>query len=179
VNYQEFAEAHGITVAECTALAPREESRSFGKVVHFPFTLTLQTREGAAHLVPHYSIGEGILERWAREHGPRFFSPDAGESHMDRTMLVNPKSIAGRAYLMHPKVRAAYRPEPADLLLSLASDARCAQDARSFEEFASDMGYDPDSRKAEKIYQACKDTALQLQQWLGLQRYQQLLECEE
>lgn len=53
---------------------------------------------------------------------------------------------------------AWYRPKPpsvADVLGSLLSDAQCAANARNFDDFASDLGYDPDSRTAERVYNAC------------------------
>jgi hypothetical protein len=36
-------------------------------------------------------------------------------------------------------------------------DAQCVGDGQTFEDFASDLGYEEDSRKAEKIFQGCRD----------------------
>lgn len=46
-------------------------------------------------------------------------------------------------------------PSILDVVSSLLLDADVC--GRSFEEWASDFGYDTDSRQAEKIYRACQD----------------------
>lgn len=56
-------------------------------------------------------------------------------------------------------------PSPADVLASLILDADCGD--RSFEDFCGDLGYDPDSRKAERIWKACKRTAPKVRRLLG------------
>lgn len=57
-------------------------------------------------------------------------------------------------------------PDVCDVLYSLASDAD-AIDCATFEEWASNYGYDTDSRKAEGIYRACLEIALKLRAGLG------------
>lgn len=59
-------------------------------------------------------------------------------------------------------------PAPAlrDVLCCLVSDA-CVIDAGGFENWASDMGMDTDSRKAEKLYKDCLDIAIKLRAMLG------------
>lgn len=49
-------------------------------------------------------------------------------------------------------------PSIADVVRAVISDAQ-AGTAETFEEFASDFGYDSDSREAERIYMACKQQA--------------------
>lgn len=71
-----------------------------------------------------------------------------------------------------------YQPTPptaADVLDSLANDASAWENSRSFENFASDLGYDPDSRKAEAIYRACGEIAKGLRNLLGAEGYEELL----
>lgn len=58
-------------------------------------------------------------------------------------------------------------PTAADILNSLASDASGYEDARSFEDWCSEYGYDTDSRKAENIYRTIGKQAKQLKQFLG------------
>lgn len=57
-------------------------------------------------------------------------------------------------------------PKPEDVLHCLISDAD-AIDHPTFESWASDLGYDTDSRKAEATYRACLETALKLRAALG------------
>lgn len=63
-------------------------------------------------------------------------------------------------------VRNAILPDSVDVLYSLAMDSDVL-DSRGFEDWASDLGYDTDSRKAESIYRACLDITLKLRAALG------------
>ena len=56
-------------------------------------------------------------------------------------------------------------PTAADVLECLLSDLSGADD--SFEDWASEFGYDPDSRKAEKIYRTIKSQAVKTRNLLG------------
>jgi len=66
-------------------------------------------------------------------------------------------------------------PEAGDVLDCLASDASSIENAKGFEDWANDMGWDSDSRKAEKIFNACKSQAVKLKEFLGDESYQELL----
>jgi hypothetical protein len=57
-------------------------------------------------------------------------------------------------------------PDAADVLDALASDATGFEQARDFEDWASEYGYDPDSRKAERTYKAIERQTRQLKQFL-------------
>lgn len=49
-------------------------------------------------------------------------------------------------------------PKLEDVLHSLLSDGSAYFDAQRFEDWAADLGYDPDSRKAEATWRACDET---------------------
>jgi hypothetical protein len=66
-------------------------------------------------------------------------------------------------------------PDIASVLDCLASDANGVDNARSFEDWAGDYGYDTDSRKAEKKYRACVSSRDKLKRFLGDALYQTLL----
>mgnify|MGYP001769558210 CR=1 FL=1 len=66
-------------------------------------------------------------------------------------------------------------PKPEDVLNALASDSSGVENARSFEDWASEYGYDTDSRKAEKIYNVCVKQSEKLKSFLGDDKYQDLL----
>lgn len=57
-------------------------------------------------------------------------------------------------------------PEVSDVLDCLFSDAD-GVDGVEFEDWASDYGYDTDSRKAERVYAACRRTRRHLLRLLG------------
>lgn len=58
------------------------------------------------------------------------------------------------------------KPALRDVIASLLMDSE-AIDSGGFEEWASDLGYDTDSRKAEAIYRACVDTGLKMRLMFG------------
>ena len=66
-------------------------------------------------------------------------------------------------------------PTAAEVLDCLASDAAGVENARSFEEWCSEYGYDTDSRKAERIFKACARQAAALRRLLGDSAYETLL----
>ena len=66
-------------------------------------------------------------------------------------------------------------PKAADVIDCLASDAAGFENARSFEDWAGDYGYDTDSRKAEKIYKVIERQAAQLKRFLGDELYETIL----
>jgi len=58
-------------------------------------------------------------------------------------------------------------PTSYDVLECLLSDASSIENARSFEEWASELGMDPDSRKVEKTYRASVRQTEKLRALLG------------
>lgn len=57
---------------------------------------------------------------------------------------------------------------PLDMVLdAIVSDARCYDEATSWEDFAGNLGYDPDSRKGEAAYRACGETLHWLTTFVG------------
>jgi hypothetical protein len=73
---------------------------------------------------------------------------------------------------------ALSEPDAADVLDCLASDAASIQYSRDFEDWATDLGFDPDSRKAHRSYQLTVRQSARLQHFLGEDLYAQLLEAE-
>jgi hypothetical protein len=53
-------------------------------------------------------------------------------------------------------------PKLEDILDCVSSDSLSYENARNFEDFCNEFGYDINSRKAEKIYQACAEQAKEL-----------------
>ncbi len=64
-------------------------------------------------------------------------------------------------------------PGPDDVLDCLACD--CSGIGQIFEDWASDYGYDTDSRKAEQLYQTCQQQSKKLRDFLGPKLYLQLI----
>ncbi len=108
---------------------------------------------------------------WADEN-PNMADMPQGSSHWrcvlrhDRRQLTTYFSM-GPAHSHQPTVR--------EVLDCLASDASCVENARDFEEFARELGYDTDSRKAERIYNVCRKQSARLARLLGRDTYHSLL----
>lgn len=49
------------------------------------------------------------------------------------------------------------KPTLADVMCGLVGDAQCVADGQTFEDFADELGYDTDSREAERVYNGCRD----------------------
>jgi hypothetical protein len=66
-------------------------------------------------------------------------------------------------------------PDSLDVIGCLAQDADCL-DSPTYEEWASNLGYDEDSRKGEAIYRLCLEHALKLRAALGEKALEKLRE---
>ena len=71
------------------------------------------------------------------------------------------------------------RPTVSEVLDCIASDASGYENSNSFEDWANDYGYDPDSRKAEKIYRLVEQESRELKTFLGNEAYESLLRDTE
>lgn len=58
-------------------------------------------------------------------------------------------------------------PTAASVIYCLISDALSVESATSFEDWADNLGYDRDSRKAEKTYKACCNIQQRIRHFLG------------
>ena len=83
-----------------------------------------------------------------------------------------------RGFTLYYSQGSAHTENPTigDVLESLSLDASSYENARGFEDWASELGYCSDSRKAEKVYKSIKRQAEQLKRVLGADVYKQLLE---
>lgn len=66
-------------------------------------------------------------------------------------------------------------PTADEVLDCLASDASSIENAGCFAEWASEIGYDEDSRRALKTFNTCERQAQRLNKFLGAEYYHQLL----
>jgi len=73
---------------------------------------------------------------------------------------ISPLAMSGRMTvdgLAENKRTVPDEPILADVMCALVWDAQSVADGQTFEDFAGDMGYDTDSREAERIYNGCRD----------------------
>lgn len=133
-----------------------------------------------AILTTDYAAGEAHCPAYKT---PQRFAPGRGSANVDRQ--ANERRIAyecetgkraGRAsdhalggdgfHVWASSDKRPLLPELTDVIASLVMDAGVL-DAGSFEEWASEYGYDTDSRSAEKTYRACLEIALKLRNGIG------------
>ena len=125
-----------------------------------------------ATYVPHKTAaGESPTLRWivsVRRNGRPFYETtySAGCAHSPEymrhggrvTSAVVSECETGVVYGTH--ATPVPPPDAADVVHSLIMDASTTDE--EFEDWASNYGYDPDSREAERIYKACRLTAAAL-----------------
>jgi hypothetical protein len=181
---QQFIDEHKITmkserISSRTDLAADQWDK---EAFHFLITIQYNDRD---YEFP-YSMGSGhkVLKPWSELAGWRkFYSNTLGMSgtKKDYERLADQFYKPRRQYEVELRALMYHAPEPklADVLNCLALDYSCYINSRSFEDWASELGYDPDSRKAEKIYGAVRDSALNIEQLLGRKLANELaFECE-
>jgi hypothetical protein len=67
------------------------------------------------------------------------------------------------------------KPDAETVLDNLASDSSTVENNPDFEGWAQDLGYDTDSRKAERTFHTIKTQAARLKRFLGEEGYKKLL----
>lgn len=94
-----------------------------------------------------------------------------------RVRLTTNNGNGRRSLTVYFSQGSAYTKPPtaADVLSCLASDCVTIDNTDNFEEWAHDLGYDPDSRRAEHTYKVCKTQSGRLQRFLGADAYHTLL----
>lgn len=90
------------------------------------------------------------------DSNPYISDMPSGSNHYKVTIKKNGKQFT-TYYSQGPAIY--HGPEIEDVLNCLALDSLSFENARDFEDFANEFGYDTDSRRAEKIYRACEKTS--------------------
>lgn len=137
---------------------------------HFAYTCTL-AYEGRSMDFP-YRMGTGCVDakptvKWGYDHC----------ANGSASMLAEGLEWRGKPrklYKLTPRPPSLF-----DVLYSLCMDAQCYDNARNFEDFCAELGYEEDSRKAEGIYRACGEGAKNLRRVLGSALYAQLVVMDE
>jgi hypothetical protein len=109
----------------------------------------------------NYKAGQREVMRWLTAQGIRLKKvedlgmkrDDDGWEHFAWRLTVENWRGGGASYEFPYMQGTAHTAKPTlvDIMSALLSDASCVL-GRDFGEFCSDLGYDPDSRKAERLY---------------------------
>lgn len=155
----------GLTIE--SVFVPFSRSRNKGEKHPSLNWVVTVARNGKPFLLTDYMAGSG--------HCPSYKQPGFGKrtiADRERDERVAWECETGRKFGQFDNVNrmdqrpATIKPDALDVLASLVMDSS-ALDESSFEDWASSLGYDVDSRKAESIYRACLDIALKLRAALG------------
>jgi len=200
MTFEEFAEKHGITILNAHPIPKRSELADHWPSEAHHFHVTLAVRSGFSLRVlwsGEYSLGAGHVATWAKSG---FLLPPHArkESKAGRPVATRDSRAYSLWQRMHAKpdhmghglsladaeiwelVKARFDTvaplDVADILESLALDSLGSDE--SFAHWCENMGFDDDSRKAHRVYNACRDIAGNLRSTLGLTAYAELLEVD-
>jgi len=122
--------------------------------------------------ITKYGLSMAELE-WA-DRNPNMVDDGWAQSASHYKLRIRCK---GRQLTTYFSMGSAHTSEPklADVLDCLSSDASGVENARSFEDWCAEYGYDTDSRRAEKTFKACERSAESLKRLLTPDVYEQLL----
>jgi len=166
MNIQEFIKANNIEM-EFLPAKGNPSMEEGNKMVHF----TVSINGGA--MVITYSVGCGIVERWIIDTNQRRHSIGYSSVRNGKEYAKCKKSVDGRNF--YNEMVKYYKPDPADILDCIASDASGTDQVGGFEDWCGEYGYDIDSRKAEAIYNEVNRQSRALRAMLGRKDYDQLL----
>ena len=155
---------------------PYLQSRNAGKWESLNYIVTFSAGEqtSADHMIIFdYSMGIGHLPKRVAERINRAKIRFGRHSIMSAGMLADVLAT-GNGGLGYGK-REPIWPKDADVLFSLLMDYSVL-DYMGFEDWADNMGYDQDSRKAEKDYNHCLKIAVLFRNILGDAKIEKLKE---
>lgn len=98
--------------------------------------------------------------------------PDWGEHYLWQVTLRRTEETDdwGNEWRIHTEFHTGTEfgePTVVDVMSCVISDALSFDNNPTFEDFAAEFGYDSDSRRAEGIYNACREMSVQVHNFLG------------
>lgn len=119
-------------------------------------------------------LGVTMAHEWTREN-PNI--PDHAGNNWRVTMKM--RGDQRRQMSLYFSTGAAI-PNPIleDVLWCLIQDSHCVAYGQTFDDFCSELGYDSDSRSAERIYKAIKSQSSKLSKFLGMS-LEEIVQIEE
>lgn len=100
------------------------------------------------------------------------------EDNPDSSGALRPKVSSMALIFSKGYAHKGAPPTAAEVLECLRGDACIIENCRGFKDFCGELGYDPDSRKAFKTYQACQRQTEKLETFLG-ELFNDFMNCEE
>ena len=159
---RDYVNERGITAT--TQHVGRAIGDNWGKD-HHEYAVTLALPSGASirasykcnplvHMDKHAM--HRLIPIYMRATAKRYVGPGRGTRSLDQ---------AAYDKLIEHHAPGGFVADAGDVLDCLLRDAQGTDEP--FESWASDLGYDTDSRKAEAVFHACRETAAKLRRWIG------------
>lgn len=127
--------------------------------------------KGRLVIATEYHMGIGHIPGYTHERNT-----------LDRDKWIRQACETGKVPQFHYRTRKVAKgggteiePKLADVMYSLVMDSDVINYA-TFEEWATNYGYDEDSRQAEKVYRACLEIALKFRSGVGEAKLNELRE---
>lgn len=169
MKHQEFIKEHGLKIKAQSAPAnPHMQDEGRVKMDHWHVTIT--NEEGETFTL-YYSMGPA--HRTKPSLGNRM-AHGIGYLAKHHKGYINSYALTTDQAIWNEHCRPT-PPTLEDVLDCLASDCSSVENSRSFADFASELGYDEDSRSAERTYRVCQDQAVELENLLGRDAYKVLI----
>ena len=130
-------------------------------IAHAPCYLQNPPRTNPEHAAYMKRLTAEIEQGFVTLKAPTFY-----DSGVRFKMQPDPQYKGQEQQQYRPKIRVPIEPGAVNVLACLAMDSHIL-DAGGFESWASELGYDPDSRSAEKIYRECLEQALKFRAGIG------------
>jgi len=144
------------------------------KIVDFTASNRISMTAERVDSNPHFMDSDN-MDHWKCVFTRKVMPEERPNMTTNGRAALQPKTVAKMTtYFSMGYGHNGTEPDAASVLDCLASDASSV-DQNTFETWAGDMGYDSDSRKAEKIYKACEHGARRLKKFLGEDMYETLL----
>jgi hypothetical protein len=170
----EYVNSLGLTYQATFQPTPQPADKVKNPQLHWLITLS----KGKQSMSVPYSQGIAHVKGYRHHYGAMSMH-DAEEQELFRKTCETgklyklfPSGTVG-APMFGPHTQPA--PELLDVLYCIVSDADVLNYS-SYEEWGPELGYDPDSRAGEKVYQQCIAQSLALKQLIGFAAIEKLRE---
>lgn len=196
MTFKDFVAKYNVALSAVYNTAPvlEADATKYDKsALHYVVTLLYGPADAKRTLwVGPYRMGFGYVDRWAdktkfeaklfsgRYFGVSWTEPDrfAVEQYFKARKARKPFDYAARGVaLLRAYVGPKLEPCAEEVLACLQLDVGGCDVA--FEDWAADIGYDPDSRKAFAMWNTCNNERRALQRNMPAEMYADFLACEE
>ena len=152
---------------------PQSQSRNAGEEPCLNWRITVGTLDKPGCIITDYMQGIGHLPNYSHQFARLVVYNNAVKEACETGI----SRIIGKAKnafdsVSHFNRKPLPAPKLVDILCSLVMDASVL-DYDCFEDWASEFGYDADSRQAEQIYKDCMAIALKLRHLVDLEKAQE------